>query len=99
MMNMTAIDVTDVPDTRVGTEVVLLGRSRHQRLGAEKLAGWMNTIAYEVVAGIEPRGRRIVVGSARSATPEVPARTATLGPSIEASARAEEEARGTTLLS
>lgn len=65
MMNMTAIDVSDIPEARVGTEVVLLGRSRAQRLTAERLAGWMDSIHYEVVTNVERLGRRVVVGGAR----------------------------------
>jgi len=62
MMNMTIVDVTDIPDARAGTEVVLLGRSGDQRLTAERLAGWMDTIHYEVIANVERHGKRIVVG-------------------------------------
>lgn len=62
MMNMTIVDVTDIPEARPGAEVVLLGRSGSQRLTAERLAGWMDTIHYEVVANVERNGRRIVVG-------------------------------------
>jgi alanine racemase len=63
MMNMTVVDVTDIPDAGPGTEVVLLGRSGGQRLTAERLAGWLDTIHYEVVANVEKNGRRVVVGS------------------------------------
>jgi alanine racemase len=61
MMNMMIIDVTDIPDAKVGTTVVLLGRSGDQRLTAERMAGWMDTIHYEVVTGVEKSGRRIIV--------------------------------------
>ncbi len=71
MMNMTVIDVTDIPEAAPGTEVVLLGRSRSQRLSAERLAGWMDSIHYEVVTNIEKLGRRIVVGGSRSDLPRL----------------------------
>lgn len=57
-MNMTMIDVTDVPDVREGDEVVLLGPQGSERVRAEQLAEWAGTINYEVttrIAGHIPR--------------------------------------------
>lgn len=60
-MNLTMVDVTDVPDVALGDEAVLLGRQGEQRVGAEDLAGWIGTIAYEVVARISPELPRLAV--------------------------------------
>jgi alanine racemase len=51
-MNMTMIDVTDVPDVREGDDVVLLGPQGAERVKAEQLAEWMGTINYEVTTRI-----------------------------------------------
>ena len=61
MMNMTALDVTDVDGVLVGDEVVLLGCQGDEQITAEELAGLLGTINYEVVTRAEPGGLRLVV--------------------------------------
>lgn len=56
-MDMTMIDVTDIPDVTVGTEVEIFGR----QIPVRQVAGWMNTIAYEVLTGVSQRVKRIYV--------------------------------------
>ena len=59
-MNVTMVDVTHHPEVELEDEVVLLGAQGEERIRAEDLAGWANTIAYEVVARISshlPRHR------------------------------------------
>jgi alanine racemase len=53
-MDMTAIDVTDVPDAAVGDEVVLWGTG----VPTETVATFADTIAYELVCGITQRVTR-----------------------------------------
>jgi alanine racemase len=53
MMNMIAIDVTDV-DVKHDDEVVLIGRQGKAEIRAEDLAEKIGTIAYEVVSRINP---------------------------------------------
>ncbi len=48
-MNITLIDITDVADVQVGDEVVLLGSQGDQEITADDIAGWMDTISYEVL--------------------------------------------------
>ncbi|MCL2790953.1 MAG: alanine racemase [Desulfobulbus sp.] len=48
-MNLTLVDVTDLPEPRMGDEVVLLGRQGKEEIGADEIAGWMETISYEVL--------------------------------------------------
>jgi len=60
-MNMTMLDVTDVP-CQPDDEVVLLGRQGKAEIRAEDLAEKIGTIAYEVVARINPRIPRIPSG-------------------------------------
>jgi len=62
-MDMTMLDVTDVPGVAEGDEVVLIGSAGGERITADELAGWTGTIAYEVLCGISARVPRIVQSS------------------------------------
>jgi alanine racemase len=53
MMNMIAIDVTDV-DVKADDEVVLIGRQGTAEIRVEELAEKVGSIAYEVVSRINP---------------------------------------------
>jgi alanine racemase len=53
-MNLTMVDLTDVPGALLEEEVVLLGASGSERISAETMAEWAGTINYEVVARISP---------------------------------------------
>ncbi len=54
-MDMTMIDVTDLPGVQVGDEAVLIGRQGQGAIGADQVAEWIGTIPYEVLCGIGPR--------------------------------------------
>ena len=58
-MDMTLIDVTDLPDIRSGDEAVLIGRQGADTILATDLAAWSGTIPYEVLCGIGPRVPRV----------------------------------------
>jgi alanine racemase len=60
-MNMMMVDVTHIPDARVGSVATLLGRDGEEQVSAENLASWMGTINYEVVSRIHPSQPRFVV--------------------------------------
>jgi alanine racemase len=47
-MNLTTVDVTAIPEVRVGGEVVLLGEG----VTAEDHARWCGTIPYEILCGL-----------------------------------------------
>ena len=47
-MQLTAVDVTDIPDARTGEWAVLLGGEGPLAIRPEELAGWWGTITYEV---------------------------------------------------
>lgn len=51
-MNLTTVDVTDVPGVATGDEVVLLGRQGSEEVTAEEWAERIGTINYEVVTRI-----------------------------------------------
>jgi alanine racemase len=60
-MNMSMVDLTDVPESRPGDEVVLLGRQGEETVSAEMLASWMGTINYEVTTRIRETLPRVPV--------------------------------------
>lgn len=60
-MDMTMVDLTDVPGAAVGDEVVLLGEQAEERISAEELAGLSQTIHYEVLCAVGARVPRVVV--------------------------------------
>ncbi len=62
-MNMTMVDVTDVPEAAPGGVAVLLGASGDERVRAEDVAGWAGTIHYEIVSRIHPSIPRVAVGA------------------------------------
>lgn len=59
-MDMTMLDVTDIPDVKEGDEVVLIGSQGDERITADDVARRLGTINYEVVTQILPRVPRIV---------------------------------------
>ncbi len=60
-MDMFMVDVTDIPNVSLESEVVLIGRSGDETIRAEDLAGWTNTINYEVLARLGMHLKRKVI--------------------------------------
>ena len=60
-MDMTMVDVTDLPDCHVGDEAVLLGRQGAEDLTANEMADWAQTNAYEILCRIGARVPRVVI--------------------------------------
>jgi alanine racemase len=58
-MDLTMLDVTDIANVHQGDEVVLLGRQGDAEISAEEMAGWTNTISYEILTSIGHRVPRI----------------------------------------
>jgi alanine racemase len=58
-MDQCMIDVTHLPQTRIGDEVVLIGRQGAATLTAEQVASRLGTINYEVVSEILARVPRV----------------------------------------
>ncbi|MBI4001333.1 MAG: alanine racemase [Nitrospira defluvii] len=54
-MDMTMIDVTDVPGVEIGHEAILIGQQGQERITATDLASWQQTIPYEILCAIGPR--------------------------------------------
>ena len=59
-MDQTMINVSHISNTRVGDEVVLIGRQGEDEISAEEVADWLGTINYEVVSEILARVPRMV---------------------------------------
>lgn len=55
-MDQMSVDVTDIPEVKMGDEVILFGKE----LSVDILAELSNTINYEIVCGISPRVPRII---------------------------------------
>lgn len=60
-MDMTMVDVTDIPHVRVGDEVVVLGKQQKNIINADEMARKIDTTAYEVLTRINPLIRKIIV--------------------------------------
>jgi alanine racemase len=58
-MNLTVIDITNIPNVQVDDEVILLGND--PKISAEALAQKIGTINYEVVTRINPQIPRIII--------------------------------------
>ena len=54
-MDLTIVDVTDVPDVVLEDEVILLGEQNGLSITAEDLAEQIDTISYEIACGISHR--------------------------------------------
>ncbi len=55
-MDHTMVDLTDVDGAGAGEPVVVFGPQRGAVLGADEVAGWYDTIPYEVLTAV---GRRV----------------------------------------
>lgn len=60
-MDQTMVDVTDLPEVRMGDVVVLMGECRGLNYTADEMASDLDTIGYEVICGISKRVQRFYV--------------------------------------
>jgi alanine racemase len=60
-MDLTSIDVSEAPETRVGDAVTLLGSEGKLSIDAQQIARLAGTISYSVLCGIHARVKRIYV--------------------------------------
>ena len=59
-MNLTMVDITDIPDVNVHDEVVLIGRQGEEEISAELMATWAESIHYEIIARLNTDIPRII---------------------------------------
>jgi len=58
-MDLTLIDVTDVPEVRLNDLVILLGRDGQLSITAEEIAKTIGSLSYEITCGLSSRVPRI----------------------------------------
>jgi alanine racemase len=58
-MDQFVVEVTDIPNVAVGDEIVAIGRQGDDEITAEDVAGWANTINYEITTGLLPQVVRV----------------------------------------
>ncbi|MCS6872150.1 MAG: alanine racemase [Anaerolineae bacterium] len=58
-MDLSAINVTSVPNVSLGDEVVLIGRQGNEYISVDEVAEWLDTNTYEVVTSIAARVPRL----------------------------------------
>ncbi len=58
-MDMTMLDVTDLPEVRVGDEVVIVGNQGEEEIQIQELAQKCQTSPYEIFCGISTRVPRV----------------------------------------
>jgi len=60
-MDLSLLDVTDIPGTNIGDEIMLIGQSDHSSITAVEIAQLLDTVPYEVLCSIGKRVPRIYV--------------------------------------
>ncbi|MDF3819637.1 alanine racemase [Leptospira sp. 96542] len=60
-MNMTMLDITNIPETKIGDDVIIIGKSGEETVTADDHATWTGTINYEVVTKILDSFPRVIV--------------------------------------
>lgn len=58
-MDLMMIDLTDIPEAKLGDTVTLIGEDGDEMIRVEELAEKCNTIVYEITSGIGPRVARV----------------------------------------
>ncbi len=60
-MDIITVDLTDIPDVQVGSEVVLLGEQGSAEMSADEMASLADTSSYEIITRLNPLIKRIYV--------------------------------------
>jgi hypothetical protein len=58
-MDMSTLDVSNIPSVQIGDEVVMLGRQETEEISADELAAKTGTISYEILCALGKRAPRI----------------------------------------
>jgi alanine racemase len=64
-MDVTLIDVTDIPGVAVDDEVVIFGRQADDEITVYEIAERCNTVSYEITCGIGKRVPRVYIAEGR----------------------------------
>jgi alanine racemase len=60
-MDLTMVDVTDIPEAKEDDEAVLFGRQGGAGISVEEVAEWAGSIPYEILCGISSRVPRFYI--------------------------------------
>jgi alanine racemase len=71
-MDLTIVDVTDVPGVSTGERVTLLGRDGELSVPAEELAQTAGTLSYEITCGVSARVPRHFLQGDTTSSPTTP---------------------------
>lgn len=58
-MDQIMVDVTDIPDVKVGDKAVIIGKSGNEEITAEELGALCHSFSYEVICTFMPRVNRV----------------------------------------
>ena len=64
-MDMCTIDVSHIPECRIGDEVVLLGKSGGEKIEVHEIAARSQTISYEILCALGKRAPRVFVSKGK----------------------------------
>lgn len=64
-MDQLMADVTELPEASMGDRVTLIGRDGGEEISAGEVAGWEDTISYEVVCALSKRVPRVYLKDGR----------------------------------
>ena len=60
-MNISMIDITDIPTVKLENEVTLLGSDNEEQISADRLALWDQSINYEILSRLSSETYRMIV--------------------------------------
>lgn len=66
-MDQLMLDVTDIPDVKVGDTVTAFGSDGSESVTVDELAGYTDTINYEIICGVSKRVPRVYFKDGREA--------------------------------
>jgi len=64
-MDLSMLDVTDVPDVAIGDPVTLFGTENGDTITVNELASWAETIPYDIICRVSPRVPRVYIRQGR----------------------------------
>lgn len=66
-MDVTVVDISDVPEVTEGDVATLIGSQGASAISLDEVAGLAETISYEILTGLTPRLPRVWSDESRSA--------------------------------
>lgn len=64
-MDLTMIDVTDIPEVKIGDKVTLVGREGEAEISTDEVAELAGTVNYEIITRICPRVPRVYINNGK----------------------------------